>query len=109
MATTVTDGDLSIAMAPGDSVVIELPSGMSTEGTWKLHDSDVGWLVLYSPEIDANENKRVYWHGNIVAAQQITYTSETEYCVLNIIAMLPHDHSDVYRGGPAFGVYKSVD
>ena len=106
MATTVTDGDLSLAMAPGDSVVIELPSGMSTQGTWKLHDSNVGWLVQHSPEEDGT---RVYWHGNLVAAQQITYTSETEYCVLNIIAMLPHDHSDIYRGGPAFGVYKSVD
>ena len=106
MATTVTDGDLSIAMAPGDSVVIELPSGMDTAGTWKIHDDDVGWLVDYSP---TTLSKKVYWHGNVVAAQQITYTTQTEYCVLNIIAMLPHDHSDIYRGGPAFGVYKSVD
>ena len=107
MATTVTDGDLSIAMAPGDSVVIELPSGMDQTGTWKIHDDNVGWLVDYSP--GPVPGKKVYWHGNLVAAQQITYTTQTEYCVLNIIAMLPHDHSDVYRGGPAFGVYKSVD
>lgn len=107
MATTVTDGDLSVAMAPGDSVVIEIPVGMSTTGTWKLHDSDVGWLVDYVGT--DSSRKKVYWHGNLVAAQQITYTTETEYCVLNIIAMLPHDHSDIYRGGPAFGVYKSVE
>ena len=105
MAITTTDGDLSLAMAPGDSIVIELPAGMDTNGTWKLHDDEVGWLVQYTPEDDS---KRVYWHGNRVAAQQITYTTASEYCVLNIIAMLPHDHSDVYRGGPAYGVYKSL-
>lgn len=105
MATTVTDGDLSMAMAPGDSVVIGIPSGMDTAGTWKIHDTNVGWLVDYT----GDSTKKIYWHGNLVAAQQITYTTQTEYCVLNIIAMLPHDHSDVYRGGPAFGVYKSVD
>jgi hypothetical protein len=98
MATTV-------AMAPNSCIQLTIPSDLDDNGTWSLYDEDAGTLSDTTP---ADSRKQIYCHGDKVSIQKITYSVSTgAYCVCNIVTIIPHDHSDLYRGGPAYGTYKS--
>ena len=94
---------ITLAMAPGTCIILEIPTALGSGGTWSLYDTEAGTLTDY----ESNIRKKMYCHGNKIGTQKITYSTTTDFCVLNVVVMLPHDHSDINKGGPAFGTYKS--
>lgn len=93
---------VTVAMAPGTQIRLEHDG--EAGGRWSLQDSEAGTFLINDP----NENYEIYSHGTRVGIQKIVYSSpDREFAVCNIVTIVPHDHSDMYRGGPAYGVYKS--
>ena len=107
---------VTVAMAPNSCIQLTIPDDFDTLGEWSLHDEEAGTLNCSdgtepdpaTGRCSVNNGVRVYCHGDKVGIQKIVYsTSGGNYCVCNVVTIVPHDHSDMYRGGPAFGVYKS--
>ena len=107
---------VTVAMAPNSCIQLTIPSDFDEGGQWSLHDDEAGTLNCSdggtpdeaSGECDTNNNIRIYCHGDKIGIQKVVYsTSGGNYCICNIVTIVPHDHSDMYRGGPAYGVYKS--
>jgi hypothetical protein len=97
---------VTIAMAPATSIKLELPTGVATGGRWSLLDDTAG---SFNPDPGADDDEAIYTHGTRVGIQKIVYSSPNgDFGVCNVITIVPHDHSDMYRGGPAYGVYKST-
>jgi len=107
---------VTVAMAPNSCIQLDIPSNFDSDGAWSLHDDEAGTLNCANggtPDpatntCDADNGTRIYCHGDKVGIQKVVYsTAGGNYCICNIVTIVPHDHSDMYRGGPAFGVYKS--
>ena len=94
---------VTVAVAPLQRIRIDLPGGVknSLEG-WSVYDSDLGTIY---PQEDGSW--AIYQHGNKVGIQRVVYGFSGVVGIVNVVSIVPHDHSDMYRGGPAFGVYKS--
>ena len=96
---------VTVAMAPATSIKLTLPTGVPTGGRWSLLDDTAG---SFNPDPAASATEAVYTHGTRVGIQKIVYSSPAgDFGVCNILTIVPHDHSDMYRGGPAYGTYKS--
>jgi len=97
---------VTIAMAPATSIKLTLPAGIPAGGRWSLLDDTAG---SFNPDPADTATEAVYTHGTRVGIQKIVYSSPNgDFGVCNVITIVPHDHSDMYRGGPAYGVYKST-
>ena len=97
---------VTVAMAPNSCIKLTIPNEFDEGGTWSLHDEEAGTLNEDSP---SSSRIRIYCHGDKVSIQKVVYsTSDGAYCICNIVTIVPHDHSDLYRGGPAYGTYKSA-
>jgi len=93
---------VTVAMAPNSKIKLKLPPSAPSGGRWSLQDSDLGTLT------DGPDGSKYYQHGNKIGIQKITYTApDGSYAICNVVTIVPHDHSDMFRGGPAFGVYKT--
>ena len=107
---------VTVAMAPNSVIRVSVPDTIDSGGTWSLSDDEAGTLTCDTGNtLDANnecspDNRvRIYTHGSRISVQKITYTtSDGSYGICNIVTIVPHDHSDMYRGGPAYGVYRST-
>ena len=105
---------VTVAMAPNSCIKLTIPTDFDDDGTWSLDDDEAGTLncdaTVGIPVIVggcANNRVRIYCHGNKVGIQKVVYAVQDAYCICNIVTIVPHDHSDMYHGGPAYGVYKS--
>jgi hypothetical protein len=99
---------VTVAMAPNSCIKLTIPSDFDDNGEWSLHDEEAGTLSEDSTS-NTPGRVRIYCHGDKVSIQKVVYsTSSGAYCVCNIVTIVPHDHSDLYRGGPAYGTYKSA-
>jgi hypothetical protein len=105
---------VTVAMAPRSCIKLTIPLLFGDDGVWALGDDTAGTLSCDSTTgvaaVEggcANNRVRIYCHGDTVGIQKVTYTVRDSYCICNIVTTIPHDHSDMYHGGPAYGVYKS--
>lgn len=98
---------VTVAMAPGSAIKLELPSGIAVGGRWSKLDDTAGAFVPDPPP--ETQNYAIYSHGTRVGIQKIVYSSpKGDFAVCNVVTIVPHDHSDMYRGGPAYGVYRAT-
>ena len=98
---------VTVAMAPGTTIKLVLPGGVPSGGRWSVLDDTAG---SFNPDPPTATNDYAhYTHGTKVGIQKIVYSSANgDFGACNIVTIVPHDHSDMYRGGPAYGVYKST-
>lgn len=93
---------VTVAMAPNSCIKLKLPSGVSGGGNWSILDSTLGSLT------DSEDGGKIYCHGNKIGIQKIMYVQDDgTFAICNVVTIVPHDHTAMERGGPAFGVYKT--